>query len=207
MSTVVLIHGIWMTGIDMSLLRYRLKRKGYSAVQFSYPTVRCDLSQNAQRLSAFVSKIDDDVVHFVAHSLGGLLIRQFFHDFPEQRSGRIVTLGTPHQGSVVARRLGTDVWGKAILGKSLKRGLSGEVPGWAHENEIGVLAGSASMGVGMVVTRLPKPHDGTVSVKESVLEGAADYKVLPVTHMAMMMSPQVVEEVHHFLSKGSFIAK
>lgn len=204
MSAVVLIHGIWMTGIDMSLLRYRLRKSGFNTKQFSYPSVRCDLQQNAQHLQRFISNIDDDEIHFVCHSLGGLLIRQLFVDFPEQKPGRVVTLSTPHQGSVVAKRMKTSVWSKVLLGKSLDFGLLGNLPAWTSANEIGVIAGNRSMGIGRFVTRLPGPNDGTVTLEESRLEGMKDYKILPVTHAGMMLSPQVAKEVRQFLDTGMF---
>jgi pimeloyl-ACP methyl ester carboxylesterase len=204
-ATVVLIHGIWMTGVDMSLLRYRLRRFGFTTRQFSYPTVRCDLQQNAKRLQHFVADIEADTIHYVAHSLGGLLVRQFFHDFPQQLPGRVVTLGTPHQGSQVARALENKRWGHFLLGKSLHHGLLGDVPPWTSAHEIGVIAGRIPLGVGALVSRLRGPNDGTVLVSETPLNGMADYKVLPVTHMGMMLVSSVAREINSFLTTGKFL--
>lgn len=205
-ATVVLIHGIWMTGFDMSLLRYRLRRFGFNTRQFSYPTVRCDLIQNAQRLQCFVETIQADTIHFVAHSLGGLLLRQFFHDFPQQAPGRVVTLATPHQGSQVARVLQGKRWGRRLLGKSLQHGLLGDVPPWTSDHEIGVMAGRVSMGVGAMVTRLRGPNDGTVLVAETPLPGMTDYKILGVSHAAMLLLPGVAREINSFLTSGKFLS-
>jgi len=75
-STVVLVHGLWMPGWVMVLLGLRLKRCGFRTVIFSYPSMSNSLSQNAHILSDFVAGIASSHIHFVGHSLGGLLIMQ-----------------------------------------------------------------------------------------------------------------------------------
>ncbi len=111
-ATVVLVHGLWMNGMEMCLLRRRLGKAGFATQRFSYPTVRSDIAANAARLQQFLSGLDADTVHFVGHSLGGLLILRLFADFPEQRPGRIVLLGTPYAGSATARNLARRAWGR-----------------------------------------------------------------------------------------------
>lgn len=205
MATVVLVHGIWMNGWDMSLLRYRLRKAGFTAVQFSYRSVAESLHTNARRLQQFLDSTTADTVHIVAHSLGGLLVRQLFHEFPQQRPGRVVTLGTPHGGSFVAAQLKNHSVGRAILGKSLKDGLLGNAPEWDANLELGVIAGNRSMGVGRFLTRLPKPNDGTVVLQETPLQGMSDYVVMPVNHTGLLFSKAVAEQVVRFLSKGAFL--
>jgi pimeloyl-ACP methyl ester carboxylesterase len=200
----VLIHGLWMTGVDMALLRQRLRRCGFKTIQFSYPTVRCNIVQNAQRLQRFVNKIDADIIHFVGHSLGGLVIRQFFHDFPKQRSGRIVTLGTPHTGSLVAQQFNRSLLGRMILGHSLDRGLLGDIPGWDGSREIGVVAGNLSVGIGRVIPGLPKPNDGTVAVAETLLNGMTDHVEVHVSHTALLFSREAASQTCTFLKTGHF---
>lgn len=202
-ETVVLIHGIWMTGLDMSLLRYRLKQCGFKAVQFSYPTVRSNLKDNAAKLQRFVHKLDAETVHYVAHSLGGLLLRQFFHDYPEQRPGRVVTLGTPHAGSQVARRMGSHPFSRMLLGQSFLHGLRGDVPPWQGNRELAVFAGRISVGVGRLIQKLPKPNDGTVAVQETVLPGMRMHQVFDTTHMGLLFSDEVAQATCEFLHQGT----
>ena len=205
-ETVVLVHGIWMTGLDMSLMRHRLKHCGFKPVQFSYPTIRCSLKDNATKLQRFVRQLEESSgptsIHFVAHSLGGMLLRQFFNDYPDQRTGRVVTLGTPHQGSQVARRMGCNPFGSMLLGKSYLNGLQGDVPPWQTKREIAVFAGQVSVGVGRLIQSLPKPNDGTVSVAETNLEGMSLHRVFPTTHMGLLISDEVAQAVCGFLREG-----
>lgn len=201
---VVLIHGIWMPGLEMSLLGRRLHHCGFRPHLFSYPSLRCDLADNAVRLQQFVQNIDAPAVHFVAHSLGGLLVRQFFYDFPEQRPGRVVTLGTPHAGSQVARRMGSNPFGKMLLGQSFKHGLRGDVPPWTASHEIGVIAGNVSLGVGRLTGNLSGPNDGAVSVKETMLAGMTAHRVFPINHAGLIFSREVAKVVCCFLRTGQF---
>jgi len=203
-QTVVLVHGLWMTGIDMALLRRRLRQCGFRTIQFSYPTVRCNIVQNAARLQRFVNQIDAVVIHFVGHSLGGLVVRQYFHDFPEQRPGRIVTLGTPHNGSLVAQQFNRSSIGRMILGHSLDRGLLGDIPPWKDGWEIGVIAGNLGIGVGQVIPGLPKPNDGTVAVAETFFNGMTDYIEVHTSHTALLFSSEAARQTRSFLKNGHF---
>ena len=160
-----------MNGMDMSLLKHRLKQCGFRPVQFSYPTVSCSLKDNAKKLQYFIQQLEKtsnvDTVHFVAHSMGGLLVRQFFYDYPEQCPGRVVTLGTPHQGSQIAKRMGRNPFGKILLGESYIHGLRGDVPPWMNKRDMAVFAGTTSIGIGRLVYPISRPNDGTVAVSET----------------------------------------
>ena len=195
-----------MNGMDMSLLSYRLKQCGFKPVQFSYPTVRYSLKDNAKKLQRFVQQLEKnthvDTVHFVAHSMGGLLLRQFFQDYPDQYSGRVVTLGTPHQGSQVARRMGCNPFGKLLLGESYSNGLCGDVPSWNAQRDMAVFAGKKSIGIGRLILSLPRPNDGTVAVAETYLDNAKLHRVFPTTHMGLLVSSEVAQAVCGFLREG-----
>jgi pimeloyl-ACP methyl ester carboxylesterase len=193
-----------MTGADMALLRWRLRRCGFRAVQFHYPSIRASIRDNAARLQRLVERLPGGEVHFVGHSLGGLVVRRFFHDFPQQRPGRVVTLGTPHTGSLAARRLIQNRIGRWLLGRAGEDGLLGGLPPWAPERALGVIAGSLPLGGAWVVGGLPRPHDGTVSVESTRLPGMADHLVLHVSHMGLLVSPEAARQTCHFLRHGRF---
>lgn len=204
----MLVHGLWMIGIDMALLRHRLRQCGFRPIQFSYPTIRRNITLNAAALNRFVARInaeiDAQVIHFVGHSLGGLLIRQFLHDFPSQRPGRIVTLGTPHNGSLVAQHFNRSSLGRLVLGQSLDHALLGDMPPWDTSREIGVIAGTLNLGVGRLVPDLVKPNDGTVSVAETCLNGMTDHIAVHVSHTALLFSTQAAGQTCAFLANGHF---
>ena len=201
---MVLVHGLWVNGFDMSLLRQRLRQAGYACHQFSYNSVTCKPTENAEKLNNFVRAIDSATLHFVGHSLGGIVIRHLFHTCPQQKPGRVVTLGTPHQESHVARQLSAFYPGKLLLGKSAENGLTGELPAWDSSHELGSIAGSLQFGMGLVFTGLAKPNDGTVAVKETMLEGMKDHLTLDVSHFGLLLSRRASEAVIKFLHEGIF---
>jgi pimeloyl-ACP methyl ester carboxylesterase len=205
METVVLVHGLWMNGMEMSLLRRRLRAYGYRVEQFRYRTVGEDLEGNARRLNTFLQPFAaSGRLHLVAHSLGGLVVRRLMHDFPQQPPGRVVTLGTPHRGSYIARRACRSGLLRRLLGMSLPA-LLGEVPPWGGERELGSLAGSLSIGVGWLFRGVPRPNDGTVAVAETQLPGQNDHRVLPTSHFGLLFSRYAALQVAHFLRHGRFV--
>jgi pimeloyl-ACP methyl ester carboxylesterase len=203
-KTVVLIHGLWMSGREMFLLQRRLQARGYHVYQFYYRTVGRDLKGNAERLDHYLSKyVKGDTVHLVAHSLGGLVVRRMLHDFPDQRPGRVVTLGSPHQGCYVAQRASRSGVLRRLLGMSLPA-LLGEVPPWDGVRELGSLAGSLSLGLGWFFRGVPTPNDGTVAVVETQLEGMSDHLLLRAGHFGLLYSRYAAFQVDHFLQHGKF---
>jgi pimeloyl-ACP methyl ester carboxylesterase len=193
-----------MNGMEMSLLRRRLQADGYRVYSFFYRTVGRDLPGNAAELNSYLeSQVEGETVHLVAHSLGGLVVRCLLHDFPEQRPGRVVTLGTPHQGSYVARRASRSGLLRSMLGMSLPA-LLGEVPPWQGGRDMGSLAGSLSMGLGRLFRGIPRPNDGTVAVAETRLEGISDHLILHTSHFGLLFSSHATHQLDHFLRNGHF---
>jgi pimeloyl-ACP methyl ester carboxylesterase len=203
-TAVVLLHGLYRNGWDMTLLRMRLSSAGIMGHPFTYPSVRMSPRENAERLMQFIASIEATTLHFVAHSLGGLVIRHLFHLYPEQRPGRVVTLGTPHRGSRVAVELASTAPGQMILGESIEGGLFGDAPDWSATHDLGVIAGDSSIGMGHYVAPLNHPNDGTVAVEETYLAGAKDHIVLPVSHFSMLISSEAAHQTEYFLRHGRF---
>lgn len=200
---IVLIHGLWTHGLIMLPMAHMLQKYGYDTHHFSYHTISETLEQSAARLQEFVQQLAAEQLHFVGHSLGGLLIRKFLQRYPDQAPGRIVTLGTPHSGSYVASHLGRSGLMRKLFGCSLPP-LTGDITPWQGERELGAIAGSRSIGLGFIIRDLPKPNDGTVSIDETRLETMRDHITLPYTHTSMLMAEEVAKQVHDFLQTGQF---
>lgn len=205
-EAVVLIHGIWMTGFELLLLRYRLHRCGYRTYPFHYPSLRRTPADNAARLNRFLQKIPGDRIHLLAHSLGGIVLMHLFHTFPQQKSGRVVMLGTPARGSELARRFCDRRRLRPLLGHACEQGLLGGAPGWPEDRELGLIIGDRP--IGMLAQffggPLEKPNDGTVRVAETRIEQARDVLRLPVTHFTMLANRRVATAACQFLRSGKF---
>jgi len=203
-ESVVLVHGVLMPGGELRLLAHRLRRRGFNPVIFRYPSRRRDLRRNADALARFAGTLKGTTVHFVGHSLGGLVILQALRQAGLPR-GRVVLLGSPAQGSRVAQRLNQFSPGRWLLGKSTADGLLQTAPAWDYGRDIGIIAGNLPVGVGRVFSDLPGEHDGTVSVAETEVAGATDRIVVPVTHTGLVVSRAVARQVCAFLQHGHFI--
>lgn len=201
-----LVHGLFMHGALMTYMRVNLEKCGYDVRLFSYNSVKSDMANNAALLADFVrqQRQTHASCHFVGHSLGGLLIRLTYDIAPDLFNGRIVTLGTPHNGSLIAKRVAEDLH-RTILGGAYENALDGELPAWGGGVALGSIAGTKCIGIGSAWRDLPKPNDGTVSVCETQLTLQTDHIELPLSHTAMIYSSRVVTQIDCFLQHGYFL--
>lgn len=204
-ESVVLVNGLWLPDAALWPLARRLRRAGFRAYPFSYPSVRNDLRANADRLEEFLAGVPGETVHWVGYSLGGVVIRALYHFHPRQRPGRLVLLGSPLQGSAAAEQLMRSVLGRRLAGRSLADLVAGATRNWGWPDAVtGVIAGNRALGLGRLVTRLPAASDGTVQVEETRVPGMRDERVLPVAHSSLLISPRVGRQVVRFLGTGRF---
>ncbi|MGH8223030.1 MAG: esterase/lipase family protein [Woeseiaceae bacterium] len=211
MPAVVLLHGIWMPGAGMWLMKRRLERRhGFATELFDYPSVKGTLDENAELLDGFLRERAATRVHLVGHSLGGVVAMRALAINPDAPVARVVCLGSPLCGSRAARSLGMRDWGHAMMGKTIGAGVV-EHPAveWAVEVtrrfEVGIIAGTRPHGLGRLLTQFDGDSDGTVAVAETRLPGARDHLCLPVSHTGMVLSKGVAGQVAAFLQNGRFL--
>lgn len=205
-DVVILVPGLWLPYWSLAFLKRGLRRCGFEVRLFRYHTVRRSFYENALRLDAFIAALGAQRVHLVGHSLGGVLIRALLHYFPQQPPGRVVTLGSPHQGSAAGVQFARTAFGRRLLGRCIADVIEGVPQSWSWpQRECGSLAGNRPLGLGGLITPgLPRPHDGTVTVAETRLPGSVDHIVVATTHFSMLVSPQVLAQVCRFLRSGRF---
>jgi pimeloyl-ACP methyl ester carboxylesterase len=204
---VVLVHGLWMSGFELGVLKHRLEAAGrFRAVAFSYPSLRGSMADHVRSLIDFARTQKTDELHFVGHSLGGLVVLNALNVTNDLPPGRAVLLGTPLQGSKAAQ--GVARWmpfGKAILGSAVNEEIVEWQPReWSGRRDVGVIAGSMGMGLGRMFAELNTDHDGSVLVEETKLPGAKDHLVLSTSHTGMLFSTEVAEQAEHFLRQATF---
>lgn len=206
MDTVILVHGLYMTGVELGFLRRRLRQvHGFRTRIFRYRSVGASLAENAERLQAFVAAREGPRVHLLGHSLGGVVLVQMLQASPPGSAGRVVCLGSPLRGSSLARAYTSVPLGRHLVGRSMvDASADGALPAWRGERELGIIAGSSPVGFGTLIGAVSGPSDGTVSVAETRLPGATDHLVLPVCHFSMLFSPQVADQAACFFREGHF---
>jgi len=199
---VILLHGLWMRGFTLTALRGRLERAGFVVDLFDYASVFRDPEISIDRLTQRVQSVPG-TVHFVGHSLGGLIALQALQRAPRLTAGRVVCLGAPLRGSAVARGVARLPGGPLIIGQSLEI-LRNGIERWEGQQAVGAIAGRLPIGFGAAMRALASPHDGTVSVAETELPGLTDHVVVPATHTGLLFSQQAADQTIAFLRGARF---
>ncbi len=200
---VILVHGLWFGSWAMGRLARKLQAEGFNVRRFSYSTTAGDLQAHAMELREFARASQSDQLHFASHSLGGLVTLGMLNADEGLPPGRVVLMGSPLDGSVVARRTRKVPGAEKLLGEiqsTLEHGYEYLPP----DRETGMIAGSRAFGLGMLVGGAGKPGDGTVAVRETLATGLKDHLVLPVTHTGMLYSAEVARQASSFLKSGRF---
>lgn len=207
---VILLHGLLRTSSSMKDMEEKLTNDGYHVVNDSYPSREHPIEELAPLaieagLEACGELKGRQQVHFVTHSLGGILVRYYFADHDFKRLGRVVMLAPPNQGSEAADDLG------GIPGFDLLNGPAGSQLGKGVESvplqldspdfEFAVIAGDRSIDP-ITSAVLPNPDDGKVSVADTKLEGMSDFALVNVSHAYIMQNDEVIEMVRRFLKTG-----
>ena len=209
---VVLLHGLARTSTSMNKMQRELEGAGFVTANIDYPsreyTVEklTDIAVN-EGLEACRDTEGIERIHFVTHSLGGILVRQYLSTNEIAELGRVVMMGPPNQGSAAVDELidvpGFD-WLNGPAGRQLGKGEE-SVPlklGPA-DFELGVIAGNRTIDP-VTSAVLENPDDGRVSVDDTRLDGMADFVVVEHSHAFMMRMRRPIELTIEFLRSGQF---
>lgn len=208
---VILLHGLARTSASMDKMHDKLSLEGMTVVNIDYPSRTVPIEELAQLaigegIQACAEK-NADKLNFVTHSLGGILVRQYFSVHKPDNVRRVVMLGPPNKGSEVVDNL-KDIWGFEWLNgpAGMQLGTSvNDVPKQLGpvNFELGVIAGTRSINW-FLSTYLPNPDDGKVSVESTKVEGMCSFTTVPTSHPFIMKNDTVIEQVIGFLNNGKF---
>lgn len=202
-EVVVLLHGLGRTPLSMLALAAGARRRGYRVINWHYLSTCSTIAAHAAAFARDVAPrlASAPRVHFITHSLGGIVVRQFLNTHALPNLGRVVMLAPPNGGSEVAdvlrrwvpqaRELGTD---EASVPRSLP----------CADFALGVIAGSRSHIPLFARWMRSVPNDGVVAVERTRLEGMIDFVVLPRTHTTLPWSRDAIEEAFRFVAEGRF---
>lgn len=209
---VILLHGMARTKASMNKLEDVLKKNNYQVVNDGYPSRKHAAEVLAELAipKAIATCLQNDKVekiHFITHSLGGILVRYYLSKHEVDELGRVVMLSPPNNGSEVVDTL-SKVPGFFALNGPAGLQLGTEENSIANKlgpvtYEVGVITGNKSINL-ILSTMIPGDDDGKVSLESAKLEGMTDYMVLPHSHPYIMRSKSAIKQSLYFLQNGKF---
>lgn len=193
----------------MDFLQERLENVGYKVVNLGYPSRKYSIDDLAEKAitPALALCTKGSAIHFVTHSLGGILVRHYLEKHSLPQLGRVIMLAPPNRGSEVVDKL------KNFPGFKILNGNAGQELG-TDSNSIPNQLGPANFDLGIIAGRnsinwilstlIPGEDDGKVSVEHTKLEGMKDHIVLPVSHPFIMRNDATISQVIYYLKNGKF---
>lgn len=208
---VIVLHGIFRNSANMGFVQLLLNEAGYDVLNIDYPSRTLPITALANGIADDVASFakDYDRVHFVGHSMGGLMTRAVLKERPLPNTGRVVMMGTPNHGSRIA-----DVYqhvkpmmrlmGPALLDLRTTEDFDGKY-GRLEGIETGIIAGTRVIDHVNSWPIRKAPHDGKVTVASTHLAGEADHITLPAAHELMPVNSRVIRQAIAFLRTGRFV--
>jgi len=196
LECVVLLHGLGRSYLAMTALQLALGNAGYLVWNGGYPS----RSATVEQLAPVVGEAIVDCrargaqrIHFVTHSMGGILVRAWFKDHPAADGGRVVMLAPPNRGSAIVDANRDSWWFRFATGPA------GQQLGTAADSLPNTLP-PLPLEVGVIAGR----YDGKVSVDSTRLPGMKAHLIVESAHTFLMNSPTVIRQVKAFLKAGTF---
>ena len=212
---VILLHGLARTAGSMRRMEKALQKDGYLTCNMGYPSRKYPVGYLAETfiprgMDACRRKMGEkrlNKIHFVTHSMGGILVRYYLARHVVANLGRVVMLAPPNHGSEIVDKLGDKWWFRRFNGPG---GCSlGTEAGSAPNSlgpakfPVGIITGKRTLDP-LFSSMVAKPNDGKVSVQSARLEGMRDFLVVPHGHTFIMRNKEVIRQVIGFLRHGAF---
>ncbi len=210
---VVLLHGLARTCSSMQTMEKALQQAGYQTVNLDYSSriksLKDIAAQDFVRGVRLCNQSGATKIHFVTHSLGGIIVRLGLRTEKPENLGRVVMLAPPNKGSFVTDRMQhwwLYKWLNGPAGQELSTAAD-SLPNRLGpvDYPVGVIAGTRHAFFDAWFASLTsEENDGKVSVDSTRVEGMVDFLVVPETHPFIMNSDRVIKETIHFLRQGRF---
>jgi pimeloyl-ACP methyl ester carboxylesterase len=210
---VVLLHGISRTALSFRKMQTALEAAGFATLNIDYPSRRHALEALAEHIHPAVTLFSagsKGQLHFVCHSMGGLLARVYISKYRPPHLASVVMLGTPNGGSEIADRLKNVSLYRAWFGPAgaqlgTKRDAATSALFPPVDYPVGIIAGNRSVDP-VSSLFLPKPHDSRVSVENTKLDGMTDHIVIGTSHPWLPGNRAAIAQTIAFLRDGKFIS-
>ncbi|MBL4661664.1 MAG: alpha/beta hydrolase [Alcanivoracaceae bacterium] len=197
-QAVVLVHGLWMSRWSFAFIAKYLSAKGYKVYRFGYATTSKPFAFNMLKLQAFVNSRTEETVHLVVHSMGGILSMRCLPKI--KKTGKLIMLGTPVNGSQAAIAMGQKRWSSWLLKHASEPLENGVVDPQVFRESCMIAGTSSYIGISRLVTKLPKPNDGTVALKETQADWIDLHTTEKTNHFRMLFHKKIQYKIGAFLA-------
>ena len=213
-TCVILLHGLGRTPLSMLPLKFALDIAGYRTVNQGYLSLADAVEElSGTQIPEALGKCEsppDAPVHFVAHSLGGILVRHYLQDHDVPDGSRMVMLGPPNHGSELIDEFADEPWFTVMGPAALQLGTGPDsLPASLGpvDLEIGIIAGTRTSLDALLLQAapLPEPNDGKVSLDSARLDEMQDFLAVDESHTFILTDADVFEQVIAFLRNGRFL--
>jgi len=209
-ETVILLHGLGRTHLSMATFEETLAGKGYRVINVNYPSTSEPIEIHAKNLGDVLKHCcmdESETIHFVTHSMGGIIVRYYLANNELKNLGRVVMLSPPNQGSEIVDTLkGNKIFQENMGPAAMQLGTDDDsLPNTLGpvSFELGIITGDQSLNP-LYSAMIPGSDDGKVSVDNAQVKGMADFIVVPHSHSFIMNSETVIEQTDYFLKHGKF---
>lgn len=208
-SCVVLLHGLARSPSSFTKLEKELNKNSFDTINIGYPSRKHSIEELADKaIKPALEKCDKNAeIHFVTHSLGGILVRQYLSQNEIPNLKHVVMLGPPNQGSEIVDKLGSVPGFRFINGEAgLQLGTAkNSIPNKLGKVnfDVGIIAGTQSINW-ILSSFIPDTDDGKVSVERTKVEGMNDHLEMSTSHPFMMKNDKVIEQIIYYLKNGKF---
>jgi len=206
---VVFLHGLARTSASMEKAAATFEESGYVVANIDYPSRFFPIEKLAPlAIETGLEKCPaESVVHFVTHSLGGILVRYYLEQNDISNLGRVLMFAPPNKGSEVVDSL------RHFPGFGAINGPAGYQLGTDKDSvplmlgpvdyEVGVIAGTRTFNP-ILSQYLKNPDDGKISVENTKVAGMTDFLVVPHSYPFIMKSSDAIEQAFSFIETGQF---
>ncbi len=208
---VVLLHGMLGLNDAMVPAAEYFQKKKYHAIVIPYPSTRISIVEATEQiLIPAVRKHCHNPkkrIHFVGHSMGGLIIRHYLANQAPANLGRVVMIATPNQGNVLADIFADHFFIEDILGPAVQELKT-------QPSSLVKRLGPVNYDLGVIMGKVPKflwlrkknaqEHDLIVLVESGKVDGMNDFTIIKGMHASLKRSPEVIYQAYYFVKVGHF---
>jgi pimeloyl-ACP methyl ester carboxylesterase len=208
---IILLHGMYRSAVAMQPLERYFQTQGYQVTSISYPSTKYDIEtlvrdylhpavQSAQRKST-------QKIHFVTHSMGGILVRYYLNNYPLEDLGKVVMIAPPNQGTELAELFSDSSWIATKTGPA-KQQHSTQQDSLVNQLgpvnfDVGIIAGNYNSNL-LTAWLLPGEDDGVVSVESTKVKNMKDFMIVPEKHFRLRGNQTVLQQAAYFLKHANF---